>query len=253
MQSIRRLPLIFTVLLSLLASACLRGIEPPPPPFRIAPYGPGLEISRNGTLVTLEDDQGEALGRLRVASHSLRTQQTNATPIGRIRVTADGWAFTNRAGSDVCTLSNQSLQANCVDDLHWTARPTTLGIEIVDANGGVDHVPLRDEPVSIRSAGQLWSPHAYALIHRAFDPQFEDQVAFAAYSLLSWGLRTVDLSALPAPTPQDVNEIEHSGGELGTSVEEKIDSAEPVRTPSEKHIEPEGEARPTEEDAPAAP
>lgn len=213
MQSIRPLPILATLVLSTLASACLTRPEPPPPPFRIEIYGPGLEVTRNGALVTLRDDEGEAIGRLRVASHSLRAQESNAVPIGRIRIAKDGWVFSNRAGADVCVLPDSPtppFRIECEEEHVWTATPQHDGVSVQPPTGDEIFVPLRDDEVTIQSAGQPWSKAAYAMVHRAFESELDDQSDVAAYTLLAWALRHTETPVPPKPEapPAPINDAE---------------------------------------------
>lgn len=216
MQSLRRLFIILSAgLLLALTSACLMPREPPPPPFRVAPYGAGLEMSLSGKLVTLTDEHGEHQGRLRVASHSLRAQQADAVPIGRIRFGKENWIFSNRAGTDVCHTPRDNelpnFRIDCVDELKWQVTADGQGVEMRGPNERLDHIPLRSDTDDIRSGGQPWSPQSVALMHRAFDAEFDGQIDFAAYVLAAWTLRhweapEEDISAADADSEQALDE-----------------------------------------------
>lgn len=210
MQRTRPLSILASLLLCTLVSACLARPEPPPPPFRIEMYGPGLEVMRNGALVTLSSDDGEAIGRLRVAAHSLRAQEANAVPIGRIRIAKDGWVFSNRAGADVCVLTEQSeppFHVECEGDRSWTATPEHHGVFVRTPEGEDTFVPLRDDEVAIKSAGKPWSALAYAMVHHAFKPELDGKTDMAAFTLLAWALRHTDAPPPPKPeAPPALNE-----------------------------------------------
>lgn len=193
MHSLWRSALLFGALASAhLALVGCRAPEPPPPPFRIAAYGAGLDVARHGAVVTLHDD-GAAIGRVRVASHSLRAQRPDATPIGRVRVTSDGWAFIRRDGSSRCYAPDHAhgddAVAVCEDVGLWTAVPYASHVTVRTPSGVLTRLSLHDDLVVIHAAGHAWTPAARALLHHAFAQPDETSDDVAALILLSWLLK----------------------------------------------------------------
>lgn len=178
--------------------------EPPPPPFRIAPYGPGLDIARNGALVTLQE-HGETIGRVRVAAHSLRVQTAEATPIGRVRIAGDGWTFVRRDGSSRCYAPDHAhgddAIALCDDVGAWTAAPTATSVTVRTPTGAITRLPLREDLAPIRSGGREWTPAARALLQHAFEQTDDDSDDVAALILLSWLLKDHASTEDEGPAP----------------------------------------------------
>lgn len=168
---------------------------PPPPPFRIHEYGPGLEVSNPGKLVRVIDTSGddqETIGRLRVSARSMRLQTPLARPKGSVRITSSGYSFKGRDGRSICTLSHQGHKVRCNDDVVWVATPRETQVTITDAQNHTEHIPLAPTPLKIETAGKSWSPHATALIYHAYAQPDGDIHTFAAYTLLAWSLRWQD-------------------------------------------------------------
>lgn len=122
------------VLLALAAVGCMPA-EPPPPPFRTAPTGPGLETDLPGYLVTLEAG-GEALLRGRSSRLGFRLQDASAVPIERVRLRSEGWTIQGRAGEVVCNSfyveehGTSQLTLVCEDGDNWLLRQSGDAIRI---------------------------------------------------------------------------------------------------------------------------
>lgn len=168
---------------------------PPPPPFRIQEYGPGLEISNPGRLVRIvrkDDPESALLGRLRVSAHSMRLQTDHATPKGSVRPTPKGFSFRGRDGRELCALSAQGHTVRCENDETWIATPRTHEVTLTNAQNDTRHIELSETGLTIETAGKPWSPHATALIYQAYAQPDGDIHTFAAYTLLAWSLRWQD-------------------------------------------------------------
>lgn len=173
--------------------------SPPPPPFRVAEYGPGFETSSPGRLIQLSiDENGEqtAVGRVRVSAHSMRLQRLDSVPLGSIRPTAEGYAFRTRDGHTLCTLAENAHKVTCESGLQWTATPYKDRITLADGEGHEQTLALDTHRTRIESAGKAWAPHATTLIYHAYAQRAGDIDHFAAYTLLAWSLRSWDDNAL---------------------------------------------------------
>lgn len=175
-------------------SGCLMDRSPPPPPFRTAEYGAGLETHNPGRLVQLHqdgDEDAEMLGRLRVSAKSMRLQDAHAVPLGSIRLGSEGYHFRARDGQHVCTLTPHAHKVRC-GDRTWVATPRNKEITLTDKDHGDTRIPLNAEVPRIESGGRAWSGHANTLIYHAYTQAVGDRDAFAAYTLLAWSLRSQD-------------------------------------------------------------
>lgn len=173
--------------------------SPPPPPFRVAEYGPGFEPSTPGRLVTLayeENGEERAVGRLRVSAHSLRLQRLDAVPLGSVRPVNEGYAFRTRDGHVLCSLNPSAHKVTCDDRLQWVATPYKDRIIVTDGDGHDRTIELETHRTRIESAGKAWTPHATTLIYHAYAQRAGDIDQFAAYTLLAWSLRSWDDNAI---------------------------------------------------------
>lgn len=209
MQRTRRLSLASTaVLLVAFTSGCLMPRKPPPPPFRVEPYGAGFEPGSNGKLVTVSDDEGASIGRMRVSRNSLRVQTAEAVPIGRVRARASGedgverWEYIGRDGSLRCVRESLPVQEphnifaiRCGEDALWNVRLTHVGVNVRDmqnqhADAAVESVPVADEGAALEASGVQWSSHSLGLLRYAFATHQDDEPAlFGALTLAAWELR----------------------------------------------------------------
>lgn len=178
--------------------------SPPPPPFRVAEFGPGFETSSQGRLLTLStEENGEArdVGRVRVSAHSMRLQRTDAIPLGSVRPTAEGYAFRARDGHVLCTLADGAHKVTCESGLQWVATAYKDRIIVTDSENHDQTLALNTHRTRIVSAGKAWSPHATTLIYQAYAQRAGDIDAFAAYTLLAWSLRSWDDNAIREEQP----------------------------------------------------
>lgn len=178
----------------MLTTGCMLDRTPPPPPFRVAEYGAGLEISNPGRLVRIhaQDDDQALQGRLRVSAHSMRLQSANAIPRGSIRPTPQGFSFRTRDGHVLCTLSQEAHRVECDDHETWVALPDDQRLLISHGHTPAHVLELSEENLSIETAGKKWSPYATTLIYHAYAQPVDDIRTFAAYTLLAWSLRWQD-------------------------------------------------------------
>lgn len=85
----------------------LAACAPPPAPtapFRMQPYGAGLELNSGGRRVILADDRG-TVASYRVGSDSLRIYDSNTEQLGRIRIADQGYELVTADGDVYCTLT----------------------------------------------------------------------------------------------------------------------------------------------------
>lgn len=185
--------------LCLFATGCLMDSTPPPPPFRIATYGPGLDIESKGKLFPIVDKDGNAQGRVRATRQSMYLQWPNAQGIGSIRLTQHGHAFLTPAGQELCTNQASSYEVQCANT-SWTAGPKDKGVRITQMIDGEKKTSLveANDPntiLAITVGGRSWSPEATVLLQEAYTKLIhntDDIHEFAAYALLAWSLRDHD-------------------------------------------------------------
>lgn len=209
MQRIRRLSLAITALLLVaFTSGCLMPRKPPPPPFRVEPYGAGFERGTNGKLVTVADDEGTTIGRMRVTRNSLRMQSAEAVPMGRVRVHASddaqvgSWEFIGRDAALRCVREDASTEdapnafaIRCDEDQRWDIRLTQAGVHIQAtaesaAEGAPTHIPAADEHASLEANGIQWSQHSLGVLRHAFDEgEAHAPAYFGVLTLAAWELR----------------------------------------------------------------
>lgn len=140
------------VLLALAAVGCMP-TEPPPPPFRTAPTGPGLETDLPGYLLTMEAE-GEALLRGRSSRLGFRLQDASAVPIERVRLRSEGWTIQGRAGAVVCNSfyveehGTVQLTLVCEDGDNWLLRQSEETIRVDRGDQRVALITLADGDVS---------------------------------------------------------------------------------------------------------
>ncbi len=112
--------------------------DPSAPPFRIRPYGPGLEIDTAGRKYEFWSS-GEMVGKLRVGSQTIRVYDGNSQLIGRLARTVEGWDIVRRDGSRPCEVTSDELG---------------YGIDCGDA--GVLSIRLATDRVVIETDGYEW-------------------------------------------------------------------------------------------------
>ena len=232
MQRTRRLSLASTaVLLVAFTSGCLMPRKPPPPPFRVEPYGAGFERGSNGKLVTVADDEGTTIGRMRVTRHSLRMQSTEAVPMGRVRVHASEdeatgqWEYIGRDASLRCVREALPTQAGqeaftiqCGEDGEWVFLLSNAGVHI-HGDETPEWLPTADAAASLEIDRIQWSSHSLGLIRHAFTTHDAGAPArFAALTLAAWELREWQADENP-PTHNDTADNEATDAAEGADAE----------------------------------
>ena len=87
--------------------------DPSVPPFRIRPYGPGLEVNSEGRKYEFWDGD-ELVGKVRVSSNGIRVYDSVARLVGRLSPIVDGWRLLRADGSRLCSVTRLEGEARLV-------------------------------------------------------------------------------------------------------------------------------------------
>lgn len=112
--------------------------DPSIPPFRIRPYGPGLEVETEGRKYEFWSG-GEMVGKIRVASQTIRVYDGDSRTLGRLARTVGGWQIVRRDGSRPCDVVT-----------------TDFGYTIECGNSGTLTLEFAPDRIAIVADGAEW-------------------------------------------------------------------------------------------------
>ena len=141
-------------------TGCLAPPQPPPPPFRIAPWGPGLDVSAPGRRAALTTSAGDDTLLLRISPLGLRLYDAQATRVARLQPARHGVELTDRAGNVHCALDridNRHI-LTCRDGVVLTATTDARGVTLGNSAGPQLLVRASEDDNGARFLldGELW-------------------------------------------------------------------------------------------------
>ena len=222
--------------------------DPSVPPFRIEPYGPGLEVVSEGQKYEFWDGS-ELAGKVRVSSNSVRIYDANAALLGRLAQRADGWDLVLADGTELCVVSESagSARVDCetlIVTLDGEDQRLIISIgdepfvRIVEGEGWRTETPDEPEAFGRWSDGEALSiqTHPDAWAHRDVRP------TWLAPAVIAWSLDFPEL---------ELTEDRLLGGTLAYLIARRLSGEEAVGADSGP---PEGSAQSSSEsDPPSGP
>jgi hypothetical protein len=135
----RRLAYLSAVVSLLGVAGCGEYRDPSMPPFRIAPYGPGLELGSNGRPVHWTDGADASVATFRASHDAVRVYAPDAVRVGRLLASSAGYRLVDREGSETCRVmvhdgSGQGA-ITCADGFRLDVERMSEGLVIRNGSG----------------------------------------------------------------------------------------------------------------------